>query len=258
MSETKNNKFKGVVFDLDGTLLYTLEDILIAMNYALGKNGLTLITLDEVKYFVGSGARILIVRALKANKAILNGDVINTQELEDKVYDAYMEKYKVICADHARPYNGIIRTLNILKSLGIKMAVVSNKPQRDTENVIHHYFGDKIFDVVFGGREGIPLKPAPEAVYQTIKLLGLKKEEVAYVGDSDIDVKTFLNAGLFGIAVCYGFRTKQELVAAGATHFANSPHEIIKYFQDRVDGVLLVDKPEGMTSQAAVNYVKKN
>lgn len=226
-------KFKGVVFDLDGTLMYTLDDILIAMNYALGKNGLTLITVDEVKYFVGSGARVLIVRALKANKTILEGKLENTKELEDKVYEDYMEKYKVICTDHARPYEGIIRTLNSLKRKGIKLAVLSNKPQRDTESVIDRYFGKDIFDVVFGGREGIPLKPEPQALYETIKLLGLNKEEIVYVGDSDIDVKTFLNASVFGIACCYGFRTKKELIEAGATNFANSPADILRYFEKK-------------------------
>lgn len=229
----ENKNFKGVVFDLDGTLMYTLDDILIAMNKALENNGLTLITLDEVKYFVGSGARVLIIRALKANKTIIEGKLEHTKELEDSVYNDYMEVYNKICTDHARPYNGVVRTLNSLKRKGIKLAVLSNKPQRDTESVIKRYFGDDIFDVVFGGREGIPLKPEPLALFETIKLLGLNKEEIVYVGDSDVDVKTFLNADVFGIACCYGFRTKQELIAAGATNFANSPADILRYFEKK-------------------------
>ena len=253
-----NYNFKGVVFDLDGTLMYTLEDILIAMNYALEKNGLTLITLNEVKYFVGSGARVLIIRALKANKTIIDGVLENTKELEDKVYEAYMEKYKVICTDHARPYNGMIRTLNSLKRKGIKLAVLSNKPQRDTESVISQFFGNDVFDVVFGGRDGVPLKPNPIALFETIKLLGLQKEEIVYVGDSDVDVLTFLNADVFGIACCYGFRTKKELIEAGATNFANSPADILRYFDKKISGVVLVDKPYQMTSQDAVNIVKRN
>ena len=252
-----NNQYKGVIFDLDGTLLYTLQDITDALNYAIVKNGLERITLDEARFMVGSGARVLIERVIKYNKNVINGSVSNTRELYNNLYNDYMDKYKDICTATTKPYNGIVRTINTLKRLGMKLAVVSNKPQRDTDAVIKRYFGEDLFDVVFGGRDGVPLKPAPDAIYEVIKLLGLSKDEVIYVGDSDVDVKTAINSGVYGIGVCYGYRTKEELKEAGAYHFVNAPMEIAKFLSPSYNGVLLVNKPYKMTSQDCINFVKK-
>ena len=168
-----------------------------------------------------------------------------------------MDKYKDICTVTTKPYNGIVRTLNVLKRLGYKLAVLSNKPQRDTESVINRYFDKGTFDVVFGGRDGVPLKPNPEAVYEVIKLLGLTKEEVIYVGDSDIDAKTAINSGIYGLMVCFGYRTKEELVASGATHFVNAPMEIAKFLSPEYNGILLINKPYKMTSQECILKIKK-
>ena len=137
-----NNQYKGVIFDLDGTLLYTLQDITDALNYAIVKNGLERITLDEARFMVGSGARVLIERVIKYNKNVINGSVSNTRELYNNLYNDYMDKYKDICTATTKPYNGIVRTINTLKRLGMKLAVVSNKPQRDTDAVIKRYFGE--------------------------------------------------------------------------------------------------------------------
>ena len=251
------NKYKGVIFDLDGTLLYTLQDITDALNYAIIKNGLDEITLDEARFMVGSGAKVLIERVIKNNKAILSGKIEESKLLYDNLYNDYMDKYKDICVVTTKPYNGIVRTLNTLKRLGLKLAVLSNKPQRDTESVINRYFDNGTFDVVFGGREGIPLKPDKQAVYEVINLLGLSKDEVIYVGDSDIDSQTAINSDVYGLMVCYGYRTKEELKQAGATHFANAPMEIAKFLSPSYNGVLLVNKPIKMTSQDCVNYIKK-
>ena len=250
-------KYKGVIFDLDGTLLYTLEDITNALNYAITKNGLKEITLDDARFMVGSGAKVLIERVINNNPYVLTGKVLNSNDLFNNLYNDYMDKYKDICTVTTKPYNGIVRTLNTLKRLGMKLAVISNKPQRDTDSVINRYFDKGTFDVVLGGREGVPLKPQPDAVYEVIKSLDLTKDEVIYVGDSDVDCKTALNAGILGLMVCYGYRTKKELVEAGATHFANAPMEIAKFLAPSYNGVLLIDKPYKMTSQDCVTKIKK-
>ena len=252
-----NNKYKGVIFDLDGTLLYTLQDITDALNYAILKNGLCEITLDDARFMVGSGAKVLIERVIQRNKAVISGKVKASSDLFNNLYNDYMDKYKDICTNTTKPYNGIVRTLNTLKHLGYKLAVLSNKPQRDTDSVINRYFEAGLFDVVFGGRDGVPLKPNPEAVYEVINLLGLTKEEVIYVGDSDIDSKTAINSGVHGLMVCFGYRTKEELKEAGANHFANAPMEIVKFLNPSYNGVLLIDKPYKMTSQDCLLQIKK-
>lgn len=248
------SKIKGVIFDLDGTLLYTLGDITKAINYALLNNKLSTLTENEVKYLVGSGAKVFIERVVNLKCEESN---LNKEELFNNLYNDYMDKYKVCCTDSTKPYNGIVRTLNSLKRLKIKLAVLSNKPQRDTESVINRYFDKGIFDVVVGGRDGVKLKPDSEALYETIKEMGLTKDEILYVGDSDIDVLTYQNAKVLGISVCYGYRNKKELEAIGATNFVNAPAEIVKLFERDYNGVLLINKPYKMTSQTAVNHVKK-
>ena len=253
----KNNNFKGVIFDLDGTLLYTLQDILDAVNYGCLKNGLKVVTLNEVRYYVGSGAPTLIQRVIDNNEYVKNGTILKSDDLFNNLYNDYMDKYKVICTNTTRPYNGIVRTLNTLKRLGIKLAVLSNKPERDTISVINRYFDKDLFDVVYGARDGVALKPSPEPVYEVLKLLNLEKDEVIYVGDSDIDCKTAINSGIYGLMVCYGYRTKKELEAVGATHFVNAPMEIAKFFAPELNGVLLINKPYKMTSQDCITKIKK-
>ena len=253
----KNNRFKGVIFDLDGTLLYTLQDITDALNYAIIKNGLKEITVNEARNFVGSGAKVLIERVINNNEYIINKKIEKTDDLFNNLYNDYMDKYKDCCKNTTRPYNGMVRTLNILKRLGIKMAVLSNKPERDTVSVINRYFDDGLFDVVYGARSGVPLKPNPEPVYEVLDLLKLNKDEVIYVGDSDIDYLTSKNSGLNHLMVCYGYKTKKELMALGATNFVNAPMEIAKFFAPRFDGVLLINKPYKMTSQDCITKIKK-
>lgn len=253
----ENNKFKGVIFDLDGTLLYTLQDITDALNYAILKNGLKEISLDEARNFVGSGAKVLIERVINNNEYILNNKIKKSIDLFNNLYNDYMDKYKVICTNTTRPYNGIVRTLNTLKRLGIKLAVLSNKPDRDTKAVINRYFDHGLFDLVYGAREGVALKPSPEPVNEILKLLNLTRDEVIYVGDSDIDCKTATNSGIYGLMVCYGYKTKKELEEVGATHFANAPMEIAKFLAPDYNGVLLINKPKKMTSQDCITKIKK-
>ncbi len=255
--ENINKKFKGVIFDLDGTLTNTIEDITDAINYSLSKNKLPNVTISEAKYLVGNGAKVLIERMMK--HVITNLDSFSKEEydkLYNSLYEDYMFSYNLWKYNHTVPYESVVKTLHTLKRKGIKLAVLSNKPERDTAGVVEKFFSG-IFDVVRGGREGVPLKPNPTVVFEVVKELGLSNDEVIYCGDSDVDMVTSVNAGLFGVGACYGFRTKKELVESGAKATINSCYDILRLFDDEPNGILLIDKPLGMSSQEAVTKVKR-
>lgn len=245
------NKYKGIIFDLDGTLLNTIDDITKALNYALSKNGLTNVTVSESKYLVGNGAKVLIERTL--NKVCDSNWDMN---LFENVYNDYMFSYNLWKTNTTIPYQSVVKTLHILQRKNIKLAVLSNKPERDTKDVVKKYFGD-IFDIVRGGREGVPLKPDPTAVNEMISEMGLKSDEVIYVGDSNVDMETGKNASLYSVGACYGFRTKKELVAAGTDYTINSFYEILNLFEPEPNGIILVDKAKGISSQECITKVKK-
>lgn len=217
----KTNKL--IIFDLDGTLLNTIEDITDGLNASLKDNNLPPYEISDVKHFVGSGVNILIERALKKHP---NADF-------EKVKNGYMNYYGAWCKNKTKPYSNTIETLKFLKSQGYKLALLSNKPQRDTDATIAHFFPD-LFDKAYGARENIKIKPDPEAVYSIIKEFAIDKENVLYVGDSDIDVKTAMNANIKSIICTYGYRTKEELEQYGVEIFASDmvdlKKKILKHF----------------------------
>lgn len=255
------NTFKGIIFDLDGTLLNTINDITEALNYSITKNGFKKVTVDEAKYLVGNGAKVLIERTIKkvCDKNYLEKiDINNIQDTDlfKTMYEDYMYTYNLWKTNTTSPYKDVIKTLNILKKKNIKLCVLSNKPERDTVDVCNRYFNG-IFDIVRGSRENVPLKPHPEAVLQIVNEMGLKPEEVIYCGDSDVDMQTSVNACLYGLGASYGFRTKEELLKHGAKSIINEFKDILLYFDLDPSGIILVDKPYGMSSQDAVIKVKK-
>lgn len=257
--ETENNRnIKGIIFDLDGTLLNTISDITDALNYSLTKNKLPNVTIEEAKYLVGNGAKILIERTI--NKVCSNmGNAslyINDHVLFDNVYNDYMFSYNLWKFNKTLPYQSVVKTLHILRRKGIKLAVLSNKPERDTQGVVKKFFPNE-FDIVRGSRENVPLKPDPTAVNEIIQEIGLLKDEVIYVGDSNVDILTSKNAGLFGVGACYGFRQKKELIECGADYTINSMHDLLNLFSDEPNGILILDKPYKMSSQEAITKVKK-
>ena len=237
---------KLVIFDLDGTLLYTIKDITIALNYALKKNGLDEVSIDEAKYMVGSGVDVLIQKAVKERI-----------ELFDNVKEDYSSFYKEHNMIQTNPYQGIMHLLKMLKLVGIKIAVLSNKPQNDTENVINHYFGD-LFDLVVGSKPGFKLKPELEATAQVIDYFKIDKENILYLGDSNIDVMTAKNANLLMGACLWGYRKKAEL--DGADLYFNSAKEVENYIIKNnnllINGAIIYDKPKGISSQDAILDVK--
>ena len=237
---------KLVIFDLDGTLLYTIKDIHIALNYALEKNKLDLVSLDEVKYMVGSGVDVLIKRAIK-----------NKEEAFLNVKKDYSDYYQCHNMVYTNPYQGIMHLLKLLKQAGIKLAVLSNKPDNDTKKVIDNYFNG-LFDYVLGNKESYPLKPNEETTNLVIDYFKVEKKNVLYLGDSEIDVLTAKNANLMMGACLWGYRTKEEL--NGANVYFNSSKEVENYILKNNDliksGAIIYDKPVGISSQDAILDVK--
>ena len=210
--------YKVAIFDLDGTLLNTLKDLADACNFALRSHGFSEHQIDEYKYFLGNGAYKLIERALPIGKkdAETIGKVLGE-------FKKYYEKHK---SDFTKPYDGIEDLLIALKEAGIKTAVVSNKPHEFAVEIVERYFA-KSFDIVFGKREGYLAKPDPTTVIETLNYFKCKKEEAVYIGDSDVDMFTGKNAGLFSIGVAWGFRGARELSAAGANKIVYTSEELL-------------------------------
>ena len=208
--------YKLAVFDMDGTILDTLEDLKDSTNFALEKCGYPTRSYDEVRRFVGNGIRKLIERAVPEG--------LTTEQI-DRVHEVFTEHYKVHCADKTKAYDGIKPLLEKLRASGVKTAVVSNKADYGVQELCKEYF-DGLFDYAVGEREGIRRKPAPDAVNAALRVLGIDKSEAVYIGDSDVDFETAKNAELPCISVLWGFRDEEFLREKGATLFVRDPAEI--------------------------------
>ena len=208
--------YKLAVFDMDGTILDTLEDLKDSTNFALEECGYPTRSYDEVRRFVGNGIRKLIERAVPEGLTV---------EQIDRVHEVFTEHYKVHCADKTKAYDGIKPLLEKLRASGVKTAVVSNKADYGVQELCKEYF-DGLFDYAVGEREGIRRKPAPDAVNEALRVLGIDKSEAVYIGDSDVDFETAKNAELPCISVLWGFRDEEFLREKGATLFVHDPAEI--------------------------------
>ena len=205
----------GILFDLDGTLLDTLEDLADSVNYALAQHGYPLRTLEEIRCFVGNGARQLMRLALPEGTA--------AEELE-AILKEYLDWYAVNFCVKAAPYAGVKAVVEELAQKGVKVAIVSNKPDATTKKLGEMFFPGL---PAFGQRDDTPKKPAPEMVWKAMETLGVTAEEAVYVGDSEVDVATARNAGLPLVAVSWGFRTVAELTAAGAVTIVHTAEELL-------------------------------
>ncbi len=208
--------YKSYIFDLDGTLLNTLDDLAASTNYALRSVGLPEHTVEDVRRFVGNGVRKLMERAIEG------GD---TNPLFDEAYATFREHYLEHGLDTTKPYPGVVDMLKKLKGEGKNIAVVSNKFYDATQELVRHFFGEYV-SVAIGERENIRKKPAPDTVLEAMRLLGIGKEDAVYVGDSDVDVNTAKNVGIPCISVLWGFRDKEFLLENGATTFIDSPEQL--------------------------------
>lgn len=213
-----NNRIKLAVFDMDGTILDTLEDLQDSLNYALEKMGYPLRTYEEVRSFVGNGIRKLIERAVPQGTETVR---------IDETHRIFMEYYKVHCADKTRPYDGIVELLTKLKEEGMATAVVSNKAHAAVLELCEEYF-PQLFDMAVGEQEGMAKKPAPDSVNLVLKELGYAKEEAVYIGDSEVDIATARNSELPPYIVTWGFRDEEFLRKNGAEIIVNSTEELLR------------------------------
>lgn len=210
---------KAIIFDLDGTLLDTLIDLRDSVNAALSQNGFPERTTAEVRQFVGNGLGKLVERAIPDGKA---------NPLCEQVLADTRKIYAKKSNDSTKPYDGIPALLHALLAKGYQLAVVSNKPDAQVKSLCKIYFPE--IPVAVGQREGFRLKPAPDSVQETIRLLACVPDDVVYVGDSEVDIQTARNAGIPCISVLWGFRSKQQLIDAGADCFAETPAEMLHLF----------------------------
>lgn len=210
--------YKTVIFDLDGTLLDTLEDLCDSTNFALAHFGFPTRSLAEVRSFVGNGIGKLIERALPENAG---------GQTYGAVLAEFKRHYAENCNNKTCLYVGIEELLRKLAQSGVKLAVVSNKVDSAVRELCEKYFG-ALVPVAIGEREGVRRKPAPDSVFAAMELLGAKKEETVYVGDSEVDIETAKNAGIELIAVSWGFRGRELLESLGARKIADSAKELEK------------------------------
>lgn len=212
---------KIVIFDLDGTLLNTLDDLSDSTNYALSKFGYPTRTIEEVRQFVGNGVAKLIERAIPDGK--------NNSNFE-KCLNIFKENYAQNMYNKTAPYNGIIEMLSNLKSKGIKIAVVSNKFDLAVKELCKKYF-EGFIDFAAGENEaqGIRKKPAPDTVISVLNEFNFAPEDAVYVGDSDVDIMTAKNSKMPCISVTWGFRDEKFLLKSGATILINAPSEIYNH-----------------------------
>ena len=208
-----------VIFDLDGTLLNTIEDLGHAANYALEKNGFATHTLASYPFFVGNGVRRLITRVLPEEHR--NDATI------DKLLKDFREFYDEHCCDCTKPYPGMPELLRDLSDQGVQMAVASNKYDAAVQKIINHYFGDIDFVAIEGQKEGVNVKPDPSVVFAILAKARVPKREVLYVGDSGVDMETARRACVDSVGVTWGFRPEKELVESLADTIIHQPNDIL-------------------------------
>ncbi len=212
--------YKLVVFDLDGTLCNTLSDLANAVNKALESEKLPTHSVDAYNHFVGNGIDNLIKQVLMDK-----GDDEALRKRVKAFFDLY---YPLHLCDNTVEYDGISRLLVRLDEIGVKTAVHSNKPHRYVPEILPKLFKDHTFDIAWGKQDCFERKPSPQALLEMMKLLGVDKSEVLYVGDSDVDVMTAHNAQIKVCGVEWGFRGKEELVSAGADYIAKDADELFE------------------------------
>ena len=209
--------FETYIFDLDGTLLSTLNDLAASTNYALRWAGMPERSVEEIRMFVGNGVKLLMERAIP--------DGINNPKFEE-TYAKFREHYMEHNLDTTRPYDGIPELLRELKGRGKKLAIVSNKFYAATQELAKHFFPDTI-EIAIGERDNIRKKPAPDTVLEALKQLNASKVGAVYIGDSDVDIMTAKNCELPCISVLWGFRDKEFLIKHGGKIFVDKPSEIL-------------------------------
>ncbi len=218
---------KCVFFDLDGTLVNTIDDLRLACEKLLNAHGIRASwTVEDYKNFVGSGARLLVQRAFN--------NTVDGREL-DRLYDEFKRIYNAIKLDHAHVYDGISDVLVKLKKSGRRLVVCTNKPHIAAVGMINALFDEGIFDLVQGALDDKPKKPDPALPNEMLSALNIKPEHAVWLGDSDVDIKAAKNLGCPGIGVAWGYRSAQSLIDAGADILLKKPEDISKIFKIDID-----------------------
>lgn len=213
-------KFSHVIFDLDGTILDTLEDLADATNWVCAQHGWPRHPLEAYKGFVGNGAGKLLERVTPPTVEL-------TPELRRTLMAEFSERYTAYSANKTRPYDGMPQTLARLKAAGVTLGVLTNKPHEAAGPIVERYYPG-IFDAVQGALPDVPLKPDPAALFALMERLGAGREHTLFAGDSNVDIRTGKNGGLTACGVLWGFRTRAELEAEGADFIAERPEELAK------------------------------
>lgn len=211
-----------IIFDLDGTLLDTLEDLSASVNFALASENLPPRSIEEVRAFVGNGIRLLVERAVPEGTA---------ERVTDRVFESFKAHYCANCMAETKEYGGMTELLVSLKAKGCRLGVVTNKADFAARAIIEHYFPN-VFDTVTGERQGVRKKPAPDTVLETVKALGGTLEDTVYVGDSEVDILTAENAGCELVAVSWGFREECVLRKLGAKRIAGNMRELAELLDE--------------------------
>lgn len=212
-------KYDAVIFDLDGTLTDTLEDLKNSVNYALSQFGFPERNTEEIRSFVGNGVKRLIYLSVPEN---------TPDEISESCLSVFREHYNNHSCEKTKPYDGIADLLKLLKDNGIKTAVVTNKMHSAAEDIVKYFF-DGLIDVTVGQIDGVAQKPQPDGVYRVLDLLGVSREKAVYVGDSEVDCITAKNAGIPCIGVMWGFRDRDVLIKNGADYIVDRPLDIFDY-----------------------------
>lgn len=213
------SRIQLIIFDLDGTLLNTIDDLATSVNHALQLHGYPTHPLDAYRFFVGNGITKLIERALPEHA--------RQAETITQMRSEFVDYYRSHKTDFSHPYSGIPSLLHTLHDAGIRLAVASNKYHEGTVELVHHFFGNDLFSIVLGQRENVPVKPDPTIVYDILAATGIPSSHTLYVGDSGVDMQTARNSGLTSIGVTWGFRSRQELEENGANYIIDHPEEIL-------------------------------
>jgi len=212
--------YKAVIFDLDGTLLDTLEDLADSVNRVLQDKGLPTHPTEAFRYFVGSGAAMVVSRALPPKKRT---------ELAADCLEAFLEEYSRNWNIKTKPYGGVSELLDALAAKSIEMAVFTNKPQHFAELCIQEFLSGWKFTAILGQRDGFPLKPDPAGPLEIARRVDIPSQEFLYLGDSDIDMKTAVSANMFPVGALWGFRSEKELRESGAVEVISKPTELLKF-----------------------------
>ena len=218
---------KAVVFDLDGTLLDTIPDITGALDRALASQGLPTHTVEACKTFIGGGIREAVRKAVPAG---------TPEPVQEAVLAFYKEDYRRRCTEETECYPGVRELLAGLAAAGLPAAVLSNKTEATAQHIIRTYFPDAAFRSVHGRTEGRPLKPDPGAAAPVLEELGLPSEEIAYVGDSGTDIVFARNTGMLPVGAPWGYRSREELAAAGAALLPEDPAQLLEQLLDAARG----------------------